>query len=332
MNSIKSRELWPNDPILILTFIVSSTASRNRNYARDSYRDDDRRSHSLDGDLILGPNLIQHLEKGKNRSAWSKVKGIVTNRTSRKSVKSTGSINSRDVSPIEVDLHRDRTDSLSSSNQPSPNHVGGFNLIIPDNDYGGNSSGYSHYAMSSDDNESKAFDAKQGKSYWQGKKGNGSRKSKHVPEIESLLEGVPLESKFSKKPIPNPLILQKVIWAFKSSPKALTDNFYSRSRITVNLMASKAATHQTQRWWKYLIKETQHQFPIVLQKPRISSRKMIFLVAEITLNRHWSGDPITLPNHHGNKMKFLKTIKNFRRKSTWNSRRRNRNGRRCVHL
>jgi hypothetical protein len=73
--------------------------------------------------------------------------------------------------------------------------------------------------MSSDDNESKAFDAKHGKSYWQGKKGSGSKKSKHVPGIESLLEGVPLESKCHKKPIPNPLILQKVMKAFKSSLK-----------------------------------------------------------------------------------------------------------------
>lgn len=188
-------------------WFLHSTATRNRSFGRESY-DDDRRSHSLDGDLILGPNLLQHLEKGKNKSAWSKVKGIVTNRNSRKSVKSTGSANSRDVSPIEV-IDRDRTDSLSSSNQPSPSHIGGFNLSIPDNDYGGTSSGYSHQ-MSSDDNESRTFDIKPGKTAWQGKKGTGSRKSKHVPDIESLLEGVPLESNFYKKPIPYPLNLQKV--------------------------------------------------------------------------------------------------------------------------
>lgn len=67
--------------------------------------------------------MLHHLDKGKNKSAWSKVKGIVTNRNSRKSVKSSGSANSRDVSPIEVG-ERDRTDSLSSSNQPSPSHAG----------------------------------------------------------------------------------------------------------------------------------------------------------------------------------------------------------------
>lgn len=131
------------------------------------------------------------------------MKGIVSSRNSRKSVKSTGSINSRDVSPIELaDQHRDRTDSLSSSNQPSPSHAGFFNLNLPENDYGGTSSGYSHNQMSSDDNESR-------KSSRQGKKG-GSRKSKHVPEIESLLEGVPLGLSYNKRPIPNPLILNKV--------------------------------------------------------------------------------------------------------------------------
>lgn len=185
------------------------TASRNRKFVREtSYHDEDRRSHSLDGELILGPNLLHQLEKGKNKSAWSKVKGIVANRNSRKSVKSTGSTNSRDVSPIDVaDMQRDRTDSLSSSNQPSPSHIGVFNLSIPDNDYGATSSGYS-YQMSSDDNESKGFDSKQGKANRQGKK--GSRKSKHVPEIESLLEGVPLGSSYNKKTVPNPLVLQRV--------------------------------------------------------------------------------------------------------------------------
>lgn len=144
-------------------------------------------------------------EKSKNKSAWSKVKGIVSNRHSRKSVKSTGSANSRDASPIDVaELLKDRTDSLSisSSNQPSPSHVGGFNLSIPENEYYGTSSGYSHNQMSSDDNETKAHDLK----LWQGKK--GSRKSKHIPEIESLPEGFPLES--NRKSIPHPIVLNKV--------------------------------------------------------------------------------------------------------------------------
>lgn len=184
----------------------SFQASRAKHFLRD-FHDDDRRSHSLDGDLILGPNLFPQYEKNKNKSAWSKVKGIVANRNSRKSVKSTGSTNSRDVSPIDVtDLQNDRADSLSSSNQPSPIHAGGFNLSIPDNEYGGTSSGYSHQ-MSSDDNESRTVEVKQVKSLWQGKK--ASRKSKHVPEIESLLEGVPLLN-HSRKQIPYPLTLHKV--------------------------------------------------------------------------------------------------------------------------
>lgn len=146
---------------------------------------------------------MQQYEKGKNKSAWSKVKGIVANRNSRKSVKSTGSTNSRDVSPVDVaELLRDRTDSLSisSSNQPSPSHVAAFNLSIPDNDCG-TSSGYSHNQMSSDDNEAKGHEVK----HWQGKKGS---RRKHVPEIESLPEGFPLNS--SKKSIPNPFVLHKV--------------------------------------------------------------------------------------------------------------------------
>lgn len=174
--------------------------SRNRSFIGEaSYHDEERRSHSLD--LILGPNILHQLEKSKNKSAWSKVKGIVANRNSRKSVKSTGSTNSRDESP--ADIQRERTDSLSSSNQPSPSHVGVCNLIIPDNDYGATSSGYSHQ-MSSDDNES---NSKQKKSNRQGKK--GSRPMKHVPEIESLVEGVPFETNTHSK-IPHPLNLQKV--------------------------------------------------------------------------------------------------------------------------
>lgn len=171
-------------------------ASRSKLSIRDSY-EEDRRSHSLDGDLILGPNSLQY-EKIKNKSAWSKVKGIVANRNSRKSVKSTGSTNSRDVSPQDIG-------ELSSSNQPSPSHIGVFNLNIPDNDYAGTSSGYSHQ-MSSDDNDCRPYEGKQSKSLWQTKK--CSRKNKHVPDIESLVEGVPLSS--NRKQIPNPLILQKV--------------------------------------------------------------------------------------------------------------------------
>ena len=73
----------------------------SNNKAMMSYHDEERRSHSLDGELILGGGLMQHLDKSKNKSAWSKVKGIVKTRSSRKSVKSTGSNPSREVSPIE---------------------------------------------------------------------------------------------------------------------------------------------------------------------------------------------------------------------------------------
>lgn len=138
---------------------------------------------------------------------------MVANRNSRKSVKSTGSANSRDVSPIDIgDLQGERADSFSSSNQHSPSNIGGFNLSIPENDCGGTSSGYSHQ-MSSDDNEAKSSEGKQNKSIWQGKK--GSKKGKHVPEIESLLEGVPLNSKTNRKQIPYPLLIQKVSLNFE---------------------------------------------------------------------------------------------------------------------
>lgn len=95
-----------NIPILIIIdakFPIFFNKDSN-NKAMMSYHDEERRSHSLDGDLILGAGLMQHLEKSKNKSAWSKVKGIVKTRSSRKSVKSTGSNPSRDVSPIENDV------------------------------------------------------------------------------------------------------------------------------------------------------------------------------------------------------------------------------------
>lgn len=155
---------------------------------------DDRRSHSLDGDGEPSKAIMEHqklliqLDKNKNKSTWNKVKMIVTNRTSRKSVKSSGSNNSRDVSPIEnLDYLRDRADSLTSS----PNFAGAYSLNIPD---------YDHFLMSSDDNESRS----QGKVY------RSSKKHKHIPEIESLPEGVPFEKSFKQKPIPKPLNLHQV--------------------------------------------------------------------------------------------------------------------------
>lgn len=152
----------------------------------------------MDADGILS---LYNPEKSssKNKSAWSKVKGIVTSRNPRKSMKSGGSINSRDVSPI--DLIDERTDSVSSSNQPSPSHN-----ILDNELVGGTSSGCSHNQGSSgDDNDSR----KQIKTNWVHKKIPAvTRKFRVVPEIESLLEGVPLESKPRVKQIPNPLNLK----------------------------------------------------------------------------------------------------------------------------
>lgn len=160
--------------------------------------DEDRRSISIDADGILSYyNSNEKSTNAKNKSAWSKVKGIVTSRNPRKSVKSGGSINSRDVSPI--DLIDERTDSISSSNQPSPSH----NIL--DNEFAGTSSGCSHNQGSSgDDNDSK----KQIKTNWVHKKTPVTRKFRLDPEIECLPEGVPLESKPRIKQIPNPLNLK----------------------------------------------------------------------------------------------------------------------------
>lgn len=60
--------------------------------------------------------------------------------------------------------------------------------------------------MSSDDNDSKS-DGKTSKGL---KISRGSRKSKHVPDIESLPEGVPLESKVQNRKLPpSPLVIQQ---------------------------------------------------------------------------------------------------------------------------
>lgn len=117
-------------------------------------------------------------------------------------MKSGGSINSRDVSPIDlIESQIERTDSISSSNQPSPSHK-------HESDLAGTSSGYSHNQGSSgDDNDSK----KQIMTNWVHKKIPVTRKFRLVPEIESLPEGIPLESKPRIKQIPNPLNLKVCI-------------------------------------------------------------------------------------------------------------------------
>lgn len=170
--------------------------------------DEGRRSFSIDGDGNSSPLFIGADKNSKhNKSAWSKVKGIVTNRSPRKTMKSASSLNSRDVSPIDMMIIDDRNDSISSSNQPSPSHnVNEIDLI-------GTISGYSHNQGSSgDDNDFRYnnFDRRQQqKPNWvQKKMPIVSRKVRLVPEIESLPEGIPLESKPRRKFIPNPLNLK----------------------------------------------------------------------------------------------------------------------------
>uniref|UniRef100_A0A182IVA9 Uncharacterized protein n=1 Tax=Anopheles atroparvus TaxID=41427 RepID=A0A182IVA9_ANOAO len=106
---------------------------------RGSQEEDARRSRSLDGEAILEP--IRQMDKqNKNKSAWSKVKGIVknhrgslkSNESRRTAAKPSNSVGcSREASPCEsMDAcemamagmqQRDRSDSFSSS-QTSPGH------------------------------------------------------------------------------------------------------------------------------------------------------------------------------------------------------------------
>jgi hypothetical protein len=167
--------------------------TRGRRFIRPpSFHDDERRSHSLDGELTFGAGS-QQSEKTKNnssgsnnnKSAWSKVKGIVTSRNSRKSVKSTGSM-SRDVSPI--DFNDLQSDNQSSS---SPNN---FNLGVPDIDL----------CPTSDENDSRPRSVRQSVR-------RSSKKSKRIPEIESLPENEAFETNgSSRRQLPSPLILKKV--------------------------------------------------------------------------------------------------------------------------
>ena len=182
-----------NNIFIIFKFFFTK-APKSKNYIHaPSFHDDERRSHSLDGDLTYGPHSLQHSpsEKNKNsKSAWSKVKGIVINRNSRKSLKSTGSVNSRDVSPIDLfnDVHRDRSeDSISSPNQPSSP----CNLGVPEIDL----------FPTSDESEYR----NDGRKMLRQVKRN-SKKGRLIPEIESLPEGVLLET----RKLPSPLILKRV--------------------------------------------------------------------------------------------------------------------------
>lgn len=204
---------------------VLMTVTKARNYIRPpSFHDEERRSYSLDGELTFGSNSHQSDKSNSHhknsKSAWSKVKGIVTNRSSRKSIKSTGSGNSRDVSPIEFN-DQDRSDSGTSPNQSSssPNNM---NLGVPDIDL----------CPTSDENEARFSDGKQmSKSFKQVKK--GSKKNKTVPEIESLPENEPFDSNRIKKHLPSPLILKKDL-----SESDSIDGHFKKPMFSKNLSVS----------------------------------------------------------------------------------------------
>ncbi|XP_040157028.1 uncharacterized protein LOC120896726 isoform X1 [Anopheles arabiensis] len=230
----------------------AATSQRERHGKRDSVKsterssqeEDARRSRSLDGEAILEP--IRQMDKNKNKSAWSKVKGIVKNHRgslksneSRRDAKPSNSVGcSREASPCEsMDacemMQRDRSDSFSSS-QTSPGHRSSAMtptfLLLPaaspgsvaagSGGGGGDTSapsgpnspcssipGTQGTFSSGEDGEWRP--APEGRTTRSGSgdrgvptatlvtpgTGRGSRKSKHIPEIESVPEGVPVETK-----------------------------------------------------------------------------------------------------------------------------------------
>ncbi|XP_058837710.1 uncharacterized protein LOC131693684 [Topomyia yanbarensis] len=203
-----------------------------------SQDEESRRSKSLDGDAIIDP--IRQLDKSKNKSAWSKVKGIVKNHRgslksngSRKNNKSSNSVGcSREASPCDSleasELQRERSDSFSS-NQTSPGHRNNTPTLLTlpsgDNNSCPNSPcGSLPAAFSSDDNDWKS-ESKLGRTGSTerpattiGKDSTvsrNSRKSRHIPEIESVPEGLPIDPKQSsintkiRKSPPKPLSLRQ---------------------------------------------------------------------------------------------------------------------------
>uniref|UniRef100_A0A182NRR9 Uncharacterized protein n=1 Tax=Anopheles dirus TaxID=7168 RepID=A0A182NRR9_9DIPT len=220
---------------------------------RGSQEEDARRSRSLDGEAILEP--IRQMDKNKNKSAWSKVKGIVKNHRgslksneSRRNAKPSNSVGcSREASPCEsmdaceMTLQRDRSDSFSSS-QTSPGHRSSAMtptfLLLPGGDNSapsgpnspcGSIPGTQGTFSSGEDGDWKpsnvvAAEYRTSRS-GSGDKGvpasvpggastttttaaitsttaavspaigRGSRKSKHIPDIESVPEGVPVETR-----------------------------------------------------------------------------------------------------------------------------------------
>uniref|UniRef100_A0A182RSX4 Uncharacterized protein n=1 Tax=Anopheles funestus TaxID=62324 RepID=A0A182RSX4_ANOFN len=209
---------------------------------RSSQEEDARRSRSLDGEAILEP--IRQMDKNKNKSAWSKVKGIVKNHRgslksneSRRDAKPSNSVGcSREASPCEsmdaceMTMQRDRSDSFSS-NQTSPGHRSSAMtptfLLLPVTVAGGDNSapsgpnspcgsipGTQTTLSSGEDGDWKptsiATDSRTQRN-GSGDKGippgssttamvapgtsRGSRKSKHIPDIASVPEGVPIETR-----------------------------------------------------------------------------------------------------------------------------------------
>ncbi|XP_055596472.1 uncharacterized protein LOC129746666 isoform X2 [Uranotaenia lowii] len=207
------------------------SADRPRTHDEES-----RRSKSLDGDAILDP--IRQLDKNKNKSAWSKVKGIVKNHRgslksngSQRNTKSSNSVGcSREASPCEsmeaCELQRDRSDSFSS-NQTSPGHRNNTPtfLALPSGDTTScpnSPCGSLPATFSSDDNEwrpecklRRSGSGDRGTSSSGKETGGGSRnsrKSKHIPEIESVPEGIPIDPKHTaklRKSPPKPLNLKQ---------------------------------------------------------------------------------------------------------------------------
>ncbi|XP_053657916.1 uncharacterized protein LOC128706996 [Anopheles marshallii] len=232
--------------------VGASGSNRDRHGKRDSVKsterssqeEDARRSRSLDGDAILEP--IRQMDKNKNKSAWSKVKGIVKNHRgslksneSRRDAKPSNSVGcSREASPCEsmdaceMVMQRERSDSFSSS-QTSPGHRSSAMtptfLLLPatgsvaagdnsapsgPNSPCGSIPGAQAAFSSGEDGDWKpasiATDSRIHRN-GSGDKGvppsasttamaapgtsRGSRKSKHIPDIESVPEGVPVETR-----------------------------------------------------------------------------------------------------------------------------------------
>ncbi|KFB43345.1 AGAP001739-PA-like protein [Anopheles sinensis] len=234
---------------------------------RGSQEEDARRSRSLDGEAILEP--IRQMDKNKNKSAWSKVKGIVknhrgslkSNESRRNAAKPSNSVGcSREASPCEsMDAcemaqhqQRERSDSFSSS-QTSPGHrsaaVTPTFLLLPASTGAtttGDSSGGAQSGPNSpcgsvpttqatfssgDDADWRPASVTEYRTVRSGSGDKGvaaggllmaaqssvgiatnvttvtsssssssattrsSRKSKHIPDIESVPEGVPIETK-----------------------------------------------------------------------------------------------------------------------------------------